>query len=165
MAAFASVLLAGCAGLPFAGQGDLEIYLVRHAEKEPGNDPALTPDGKLRAKALAERLKNVDLTAIYSTDYARTRQTAGPVALNSGIPVIYYDPQKLDEFAAQLRAQRGKVLVVGHSNTVPELVLALGGDGGTPIVEATEYDRFYKLSVKGDTVTTDLQRYGVPSPQ
>ena len=164
-AALGAIFLASCTASPFAGKADPHIYLVRHAEKEPGRDPNLPPDGKVRAQALAERLKDTQLTAIYSTDYKRTRQTAAPTALGLGLPVVYYDPAKLDEFAAQLLAQTGNVLVVGHSNTTPQLVAALGGDGGTPIVEASEYDRLYVVTRKGQTVVTDLQRYGTPSPE
>ena len=161
--ALSALLIAACAGTPFSAISETQIYLVRHAEKEPGRDPNLTPDGKVRAQALAGRLEDADLTTIYSTNTARTRQTAGPAALKAGVPVIYYDPKNLDAFAAQLLAQ-GKILVVGHSNTTPELVAALGGEPGEPIVEATEYDRLYVLSIAEGTVSTDLQRYGEPSP-
>lgn len=157
-----ALLLTGCAGSPFSGQKAQDIYLVRHAEKEPGRDPQLSPEGKVRASVLAARLADANLVAVYSTDTRRTRQTAGPVALQAGLPVIFYDPSKLDAFAARLRAVEGNVLVVGHSNTTPDLANALGGDGGTPIVEANEYDRLYHLRLDGETVITDLQRFGVP---
>lgn len=157
---FAALCLGAC-----ATSADPTIYLVRHAEKEPGRDPNLTPLGKIRAEALATRLEGAKLTAIYSTDYKRTRQTATPAALSFGLPVIRYNAVKLEEFAAQLLGQTGNVLVVGHSNTTPQLVAALGGEAGAPITEATEYDRFYVLTLNDDGVTTDLQRFGEPTPR
>jgi len=63
--------------------------------------------------------------------------------------------------AAKLKASSGRHLVVGHSNTTPQLVELLGGDGGTPIVEATEYDRLYVVTTQsGDAVKSYLTRYG-----
>ena len=163
MTGFALLFLSACAGGSFFGPSVTEIYLVRHAEKEPGSDPGLTPEGRQRAEDLAERLAEADINVIYSTDYKRTRRTAAPFALQAGVPVIYYDPSKLDDFALQLREQGGRILVVGHSNTTPQLVGALGGEPGAPIVEATEYDRLYVVRIAGGEVTTDLQRYGVLS--
>lgn len=162
-AALSLILLLACSGLPIGSNSEGQVYLVRHAEKDPGRDPNLTPAGKRRAQALAELLKAADLTAIYSTNTARTRQTAAPIALQTGLPVIYYEGDSLDEFADQLRALGGRILVVGHSNTTPDLVAELGGEPGAPIVEATEYDRLYVLTLKGQHVTTDLQRYGQAS--
>ena len=161
--ALAVCFLSACASVPFASKPSTEIYLVRHAEKEPGRDPNLNPDGKVRAQALADRLASVGLTAIYSTNTARTRQTAAPITLKTALPVIYYDPAELDAFAAQLLKLDGHILVVGHSNTTPDLVAALGGEAGAPIVEASEYDRLYVLTIEGDSVSTDLQRYGQTS--
>jgi broad specificity phosphatase PhoE len=159
----AGFMLAACASAPFAEPDDQHIYLVRHAEKEPGRDPQLTPDGRARAAALATRLSKAKLSTIYSTNLRRTTQTAGPIALATEIPVIFYDPSQLDEFASQLRTQSGNILVVGHSNTTPILAAALGGEAGAPIIEATEYDRLYVLTIKDGNVTTEIERYGAPS--
>ena len=160
VAMFALLSLGACASASAP-----TIYLVRHAEKEPGRDPNLTPAGKDRAEALAARLESVQLDTIYSTDYRRTRQTAAPISLQSGVPVLRYDPEKLSGFASQLRAQKGTALVVGHSNTTPELVAALGGEAGAPITEASEYDRLYVLTFTDGDVQTLVERYGEPTPR
>ena len=157
------LFLSACAGAPFAGVETQTVYLVRHAEKEPGRDPALTPDGKVRAEALAQRLADAGLSVVYSTDLARTRQTAAPFSLQSGIPILYYDPADLQRVAQQIKADGRNTLVVGHSNTTPDLAAAFGGEAGTPIVEATEYDRLYVLTIKDGVTTTDLQRFGAVS--
>lgn len=137
------------------------VYLVRHAEKASGQDPGLNQEGKRRARALARLLSDVQLDAIYSTDYRRTRETAKPVQDGRSLRVEYYDPTELREFADRLREKHrsGSVLVVGHSNTTPQLIEFLGGNAGGPIDEATEYDRLYLVVISGERVTTQLLRY------
>lgn len=141
------------------------IFLVRHAEKTAeANDPGLTQAGQARALALANRLGGEGITHIHSSDFIRTRDTAEPLAEKMGLEVEIYDPRDLAAIAAKLKATPGRHLVVGHSNTTPPLVELLGGDGGTPIVEATEYDRLYIVSTKtGEPVKSYLTRYGKPS--
>ncbi|MFA0811520.1 SixA phosphatase family protein [Microbulbifer epialgicus] len=143
------------------------IYLVRHAEKQGGAggglDPQLSQEGQLRAKQLAHVLGQVGIEAVYSTDYARTKETATPLAEQLNLPVQTYNPHKLKEFAQQLHEASQRVLVVGHSNTTPKLVALLGGDQGKPIRESDEYDRLYILIRDRGEVTTLLQRYGADS--
>ncbi|GAB5454003.1 MAG: phosphoglycerate mutase family protein [Henriciella sp.] len=138
-----------------------EIYLVRHAEKQTGDDPALTDAGKVRAETLAELLSDKGLTQIYSSDYKRTRETAAPIAERTRLEVQLYDPSDLDAFAETLKSTEGVLLVVGHSNTTPPLAAALGGDPGTPIDESTEYDRLYVIDLSGAEPVSRIERFGV----
>ena len=141
------------------------IFLVRHAEKTTEKtDPGLTEAGKARAIALADRLEDEGITHIHSSDYIRTRDTAAPLAARLGLDVEIYDAGDLPGMAAKLKAMPGRHLVVGHSNTTPQLTELLGGDGGTPIVEATEYDRLYIVTTKaGEPVKSYLTRFGAKS--
>ncbi len=138
------------------------IYLVRHAEKQAGDDPSLTPEGATRAAQLAETLGDAGILRIYSTDYARTRETAAPIAEAISVPVTLYDPSDLSAFSGRLKAEPGTTLIVGHSNTTPALVEILGGEPGTDIDEAAEYDRLYVVRIRDDRVDTELRRYGAP---
>ena len=140
------------------------IFLVRHAEKTlDKTDPGLTDAGKARALALADRLENEGITHIHSSDYIRTRDTAAPLATRLGLNVEIYDAGDLPGIAETLKTTPGRHLVVGHSNTTPQLTELLGGDGGTPIYEATEYDRLYILTTKkGEPVKSYLTRFGAP---
>ncbi|MBU2605582.1 MAG: histidine phosphatase family protein [Alphaproteobacteria bacterium] len=138
------------------------IYLVRHAEKQAGDDPSLTSNGALRAALLAKTLRDAGIVRIYSTDYARTRETAAPIAKTISVPVTLYDPSDLPAFADQLKAESGITLVVGHSNTTPALVELLGGEPGTDINEPAEYDRLYVVRMQDDGIDTELRRYGAP---
>jgi len=146
-------------------QAPLSVFLVRHAEKLTGDDPALTADGISRALALADLLADAGIQQIHSSDYTRTLETAAPLAARLGLDVELYDPRDLPGMAQRLMVEGGRHLVVGHSNTTGELTELLGGDGGAPIVEATEYDRLYLVTTgaNGETVST-LLRFGQRSP-
>ncbi|MEP6343246.1 MAG: histidine phosphatase family protein [Maricaulaceae bacterium] len=139
-----------------------QIFLVRHAEKTAAKtDPALTQAGQDRAQLLANMLGDVGITHIHSSDYKRTRDTAAPLAAHLGLEVMIYDPRDLEGMAAKLKSMSGRHLVVGHSNTTPPLTELLGGEGGRPIVEATEYDRLYIVTPTANgEVTTTLLRFG-----
>lgn len=134
------------------------IYLVRHGEKAAGaQDPELTPQGRLRAENVAAILGKAGITAIYSTPTQRTRQTAAPLAQKSGITVQTYDPANPRALVEKVRASDATVLVVGHSNTLPELVRLFGGAPGPDIAD-DEYDRLYQLTGKEGAVRTVLLR-------
>jgi phosphohistidine phosphatase SixA len=146
------------------GEGLTTIYLVRHAERadDHPSDPTLTPAGSERARELARVLEDVPLDAIHSTDYRRTRLTAAPLAEEKGLEVELYDPSGpgMDELGRTLRASGGYHLVVGHSNTTPALVDALGGASVSPVAE-DEYDRLYVVVLGPEgTVTSSLLRFG-----
>lgn len=107
------------------------FYLIRHAEKDRSNpdaiDPELNQDGLGRAMHWAEILNEVALDAIYTTDFERTIMTAAPTSVKKDITVQYYDPDTLqvEQFLADNLGKN--VLVVGHSNSTPELVNKLIG--------------------------------------
>lgn len=121
------------------------IYLVRHAEKAAtGKDPELTAEGQARARNIAAILQHTGITHVFSTPYARTRQTAQPLAQRNAVTVETYDPREPKALVDKIRSLDGAVLVVGHSNTVPELVRLFGGTPGADIAD-DEYDRLYQL--------------------
>lgn len=140
----------------------LQVYLVRHAEKTTEkSDPALTDAGQVRAELLVETLADKGITRIHSSDYKRTRDTAAPLAERLGIQVELYDPRDLPAMAAKLKDAGGTHLVVGHSNTTPQLTELLGGEGLEPINEAYEYDRLYTVTNKDNgEIISQMTRYG-----
>jgi len=153
---FAPVVLA-------AQDEPIVVYLVRHSERaEDGtNDPPISEAGWERSRLLATMLADADLTRIHSTDFKRTRSTGQPTAEATGLDIVSYDPRDLSGFAERLQGMPGRHLVLGHSNTTPQLVAALGGEAGDPI-EEMEYDRLYVVTIVGDRVSTVLLRFGAP---
>ena len=158
LALLTMVRVAGAATAPAADT--VVVYLVRHAEKaDTSRDPALSPAGKARAADLARMLGDAGVTQVWSTDFERTRSTARPTAEARGLQVQIYDPNDLKGFAARLAATPGRHLVVGHSNTTPALVRALGGTPGNLMADS-EYDRFYAVVLGGSTPVTVQLRWG-----
>ncbi len=132
-----------------------EIYLFRHAEKQKDGtkDPALTKQGHQRAQWLGDWFKNKKVTAIYSSDYQRTRQTVAVIANNTGLKIQLYNPGKLKELIKVLKQKDGFYVVAGHSNTIPDTVKLLGGKPGKEI-DHEEYNRLYQLIIKDGKVLT-----------
>ena len=116
--------------------------------------------GRARADILSRELQDAGLTEVWSTDTIRTIETAKPTATRAGLPVQIYDASRQAAFANRLKATPGAILVVGHSNTIPDLVKLLGGKPGAPINEATEYDRLYVVTVTKGRAKSELRRYG-----
>ncbi len=152
-------------GDPAVSQGPVVVYLVRHAEManfDGTDDPPLTLAGAIRAQVLRDLLEDAGLTHVYSTDWKRTRDTARPFAEALGVEPTIYDPSRLEVLAVALRRTPGTHFVVGHSNTTPALVAALGGNPFDAIDEL-EYDRLYILVIHpGQAPVTMLLRFGEP---
>lgn len=165
----ATLLLPACAGTPSSDDaGGATFIVVRHGEKtsDTEHDPDLSAAGIERARQLAQRLAGDDITAIYTTDYRRTRQTVQPSASVHGVEAASYDAKlSADEFAARLKAAhpRGTVLIAGHSNTVPDIVAALCECEAAPMPE-TEYDRLSTVHVAVDgSARLQVTRFGAPA--
>ncbi len=147
-----------------AAQSDATVvYLVRHAERaEDGtSDPPISQAGQQRSELIATLLRDAGITHIHTTDLKRTRSTGAPTSESTGLAMAIYDAQDLGGFADRLRETPGRHLVLGHSNTNPQLAEALGGDPSTPI-EEMEYDRLYVLTLTSTGTSTVLLRFGNP---
>lgn len=133
------------------------IYLIRHAEKDRSDenniDPELTQEGLGRAMHWAEILDDVDLDAIYSTDYERTSQTAAPAAVKQDITVTYYNPADINTEQFKSDNLGNNVLVVGHSNTTPDFVNQLIGSSKYSAMDDTDNGSLFIVQLIGNTVT------------
>lgn len=149
------------------------VILVRHAEKNRSdprdNDPRLTDEGHARAATLAHVLGEVDIDVVYATPYRRTRDTAKPLAKRLGLDLekaAVGNHGKVMSRRIRERHAGQTVVVVGHSNTTPDLARDLGVDH-PPIIEDHIFDELWVLTVPADEEKpTHLLRlrYGVPSP-
>lgn len=109
------------------------VFLVRHAERADGGagnmqtaDPDLSADGRARAESLATLLKDAKITTIITSEFKRTQQTAAPVARALGLEPEQVPAKEQAALVRRIRAAKGNVLVVGHSNSVPDTLKGLG---------------------------------------
>jgi 2,3-bisphosphoglycerate-dependent phosphoglycerate mutase len=147
-------------------QAQTTVWIVRHAEKDmkdpSDRDPSLSLDGQDRAKDLAALIRPNRLLAVYSTPYKRSMQTAGPTAYGHGLEVQKYDPADPKALASSILRQHkgGSVLIVGHSNTVLELVEAFGIKRPIPELTEDDYDYVFTLKVDGNAIQMQTAQYG-----
>jgi len=132
-----------------------KIYIVRHAEKAApsgsnmmSSDVPLSEAGVARAALLRDLLRNKGIQSIYSTNTLRTRSTAMPLSETLNVPIQLYHPRDtMQQLAALVRSLKGSVLLVGHSNTVDDLVNTIAGKKLVPAdLPETVYDRMFILS-------------------
>lgn len=148
-----------------AGDGEFKVttvFLVRHAEKldAPGEkDPPLSDAGRARSEALARLLERAGVRAVYTSQYARARQTGEAVARRLGVEAVpvalgvradnprQVSEQSVRELTGRIEAHAGgAVLVVGHSNSVPDVIRALGGDA-VPTIDEKTFDDLFVVTV------------------
>jgi phosphohistidine phosphatase SixA len=151
------------------------VFLVRHAEKaaNPPEDPPLLEAGSMRSQELAHILGEAGIKAIYTSQFLRTKQTAEPLAKQLGIASTVLpikmsasnprevSQESIKEIAERVYKKAGEnALIVGHSNTVPEVIRALGGDV-VPTIDEKEFDNLFIVTIyaKGKAKVTHL-KYG-----
>jgi len=153
-------------GQPAAGavapQDDFKattVFLVRHAERAdaPREDPPLLETGTARAQLLARILGKSGIKAIYTSQYLRTKATAEPLAKQLGIVSVaislknsaprVVSPESIQEIVEKIYQRAGEnALVIGHSNSVPDVIKALGGDS-VPTIDEKEFDDLFVVTV------------------
>ena len=139
-----SLLLSGLFVSATAAQST--VFIVRHAEKAEsgGNNPDLSEAGRSRAEALAKMLKDAGISAIYATELKRTQQTAAPLAKMLHLDPTIVPAKDSATLIAKVRGSTGNVLVVGHGNTIPDLIKGFGI--ATPInIAENDYDNLFVL--------------------
>ncbi len=139
----------------------ITVYLVRHAERadEPRQDPPLTEKGVARSQALARLLSTADIKAIYTSQFARTKLTAEPLAKQLGVTATaislktspsnprMISEQSTAEVTNKILERAGEsVLVIGHSNSIPDVIKMLGGDV-TPAIDEKKFDDLFVVTV------------------
>jgi len=141
--------------------GSYNLYLIRHAEKyqDGRQDPGLTKYGIGRAELLADLLADKDIKDVWSSDYKRTRETAEPLLSLLALEMSIYDARDLPVLAEKLMNRQNNAVVVGHSNTTPELARLLC-QCDIDDMDDSEYDRLIVVSVTetGVQVETFRQR-------
>ena len=145
------------------------IYVVRHAEKaiaEPNmsSDVPLSEKGKERAEALKELLKTKKIASVFSTNTIRTKTTAKPVADYFGLSIETYNPKPDSAFILLLKSKSDNTLVVGHSNTVDDIVnLLCGSTVVAADLKDNQYDNLFVVKRKGKKYIFTGKKYGTPT--
>jgi len=167
-----------------AGEAPITVFFVRHAETagstRTGGDPELSEAGLRRARSLARMLAPAGPTRFFSSEYARTRATLGPLLEACGGGSEELEVVAAGSSGEQLEALRslepGTLAVVcGHSNTVPSMVLGLGGEARGlleherygPMLEHHRYDRLFCVTLEartGRALSSVELGYGEPCP-
>ncbi len=174
----AAAIITGCATAPppqpepTPVEGSTTVYVVRHAEKDLRDpkavDPAISSAGHERAKALAARLGAVGVTAIVTSQFLRTQETADPLAAAIGVtPEIVRAGWTTDGDsikAAVFRHRGKKVLIVGHSKTIPTIIEALGGPRLADICESQYSNLFIMYLPPSGKPQLVKQNYGRGDP-
>ena len=155
----------------FESQATTTIIFVRHAEQDlaAGDDPGLSDAGRRRVSELTRQLANADVVAgvdaIYATGFRRSQETAQPLADALNLKVNKYDAEDRESVLETiLKNHKGKIiLVIGHSNTLPELIANLGASKKVPPIDYMEFENIYVIYIPwlGKTKTIRL-RFGEP---
>jgi broad specificity phosphatase PhoE len=159
VAAMGAAVVLGLSALTvwaWATSGSTTIVVIRHAEKDLTGgavDPPLNEAGKARAALLARMFGNGKalghLDAIYVTPALRNRLTAAPLGASLGVTPVVVADEDLRDLARRILHEHGggRVLIVGHADTVPAIVAALSGDDKVPAMAADEYGTMYIVTV------------------
>ena len=153
----------------------ITVFLIRHAEREdePRQDPPLKKEGVARSQELARLLSGAGIKAIFTSQFTRTKQTAEPLATKLGLTVTSFTlksnpsnprliaAESTQEVAGKILERSGEsVLVIGHSNSIPDVIKMLGGDT-VPTIDERKFDDLFIVTVyaKGKAKVVQL-KYG-----
>ncbi len=153
------------AQLPGGLTAQTKIYLVRHAEKDTGNNPQLTAAGRKRAGDLLHILQNKNVQRIYATQFKRTQQTGDSLRIQLHIDTLLYKADTTGESIYNKIIAAGDggktILIIGHSNTVPKIIRRLGAaDFPAKDIPDNEFDNLYLLTYKKGKVKVEIKKYG-----
>ena len=142
-----------------------KIFIVRHAEKESGQDPLLTNSGNIRAGDLMRHLQYESIKKIYVSQYRRTQNTADSLRLQLKIDTVHYIADTLCNYLVDAIIEHkdfGKtILIIAHSNTMPQIIRKLGvldypyGD-----IANNKYDNLFIVTYKKGKAKLKLMKYG-----
>jgi broad specificity phosphatase PhoE len=148
------------AGATTAGPQAPVYFVMRHLDTPAGErDPDLLPEGQRQAALLADWFGRERPAAIYVSTYKRTQQTAAPLAARLGLVPIVYDPADTPALITRVRAGPHPALIVGHSNTVPDIIEQLGGTRPPPL-QHEDFGDIWRIGPDGTTTRLRIARDG-----
>jgi broad specificity phosphatase PhoE len=157
LAFFAAALLVSC----YEDESKTTYYLIRHAEKnktdKTNRNPNLNEKGLKRAEKWAVYFDNINLDAVYSTNYNRTLRTAEPTAERKHLEVIKYSPRKLYDSIFQKETKGKTVLVVGHSNTTPAMANKILGKKKYSNIDESDNAKLFIITIDRDKISSEVK--------
>jgi len=145
------------AQIAFAQTKTTTIYFIRHAEKvDNSKDPDLSESGIIRTNHWNEVFSSIRFDAVYSTNFKRTLQTAAPIAKKNSTEIKIYDPKTIDIEKMKKENLGQTILIVGHSNTTPDLVNKLINQTIFSAIEDTTFGNLYIVTVNDTIVNYQL---------
>lgn len=143
--------LTGCVTVDDNAPPEPLYFVMRHLNTPEGQrDPDLTAEGQAAAQRVPALMTNERPAIIYVSDYKRTRQTAAAVAARWGLTPVVYDPADTPGLIARVRQGPFPAFIVGHSNTVPDIVEQLGGPRPSPLSHP-DFGDFWRVTADGTT--------------
>ena len=145
--------------------GATKIFVVRHAEKETGKDPLLTAPGNIRAGDLMRALQNEGIQKIYVSQYRRTQNTADSLRIQFKIDTVHYMADTLCDYLVNTIMEHGDfgktVLIIAHSNTIPQIIRKLGvKDYPYGDIADNDFDNLFLITYKKDKAKLKVMSYG-----
>jgi len=133
------------------------FYLIRHAEKQGGEDPSLTAKGEQRAQFWASYFADKGIDAVYSTNTTRTMQTATPTAKALGLKIQQYDPTQLYDSDFKEAVEGKTVLIVGHTNTTADLANKILGENEFQELDDAQFGKVFKITLADGEADVDIK--------
>ncbi|MEO6539546.1 MAG: phosphoglycerate mutase family protein [Ferruginibacter sp.] len=145
-----------------------KIFIVRHAEKETGNDPLLTPAGNKRAGDLMRALQNEGIRKIYVSKTRRTQNTGDSLRIQLNIDTVHYVADTIcDKLINTImeHSDFGKtILIIAHSNTIPQIIRKLGvTDHPYGDIPDHDFDNLFLITYKKEKAKLKTMKYGAKS--
>ena len=145
-----------------------KIFIVRHAEKETGNDPVLTAAGNTRAGDLMRALQNENIQKIYVSRTRRSQNTADSLRLQLKIDTVHYTADTVcDNLINSIieHSDFGKtILIIAHSNTIPQIIRKLGVvDYPYGNIPDNNHDQLFIVTYKKEKAKLKTMKYGAES--
>lgn len=144
------------------------IFIVRHAEKESGKDPVLTPAGNARAGDLMRALQQEGVQKIYVSQYKRTQMTADSMRLQLNINTVQYSADTICDNLVNTIMENGDfgktILIIAHSNTIPQIIRKFGvTDYPYGDIPDNEFDNLFLITYKKEKAKLKKMKYGAAS--
>lgn len=141
----------------FGQNNTTQYYFIRHAEKaDSSKNPDLSEKGLERAKEWKILFSEINFDAVYSTDYNRTLQTIKPIVLENDKLLKIYNPKILDIEVFKKETFGKTILVVGHSNTIPDMVNQIINEKKYRDIEENQFGNLYVVTLVGNQILSQL---------